>query len=264
MTAPDDYFTRPGVRWSLLRHMWKGSPLHYRHAADNPTSGDTPSRQALRAIHCAVLEPERWATDYAAFDGARRGNAWDRWQLSHPGVEGLSRKAWDTASRIAQRVHAHPVAGPLLIGPGGESEVMLEWADDETGLLCRGRADRIVTPGGRRIGLDLKTVGDCSEAEITKMAWRMGWHGQAAHYMAGGSFDAFGLVCVEDKEPHDLTVFWMSRALLEAGEALRRRLIDRVAECTRAGIWPGRHPDPVMLDAPHWVEPTFTDSREAE
>ena len=257
-----DYYSRPGVNWSRLRILWKGSPLHYKHATEHPEAGDTPSRVNLRAIHCAALEPDRWATDYAPYDGTRRGKAWAAWQEEHPGVEGLTRRAWEEAQAIADALHAHPLAGPLLTGDDGASEVPMGWVDADTDLLCKGLADRLITTAdGRRLGVDLKTVGSVDADEITRMIWRLGWHGQAAHYTAGGGLDGFALVVVEQAAPHDVAVFWFDPQTLAHGEALRRRLLRQVADCDEADSWPGRYAEEQTLALPHWVEPIITDTR---
>jgi hypothetical protein len=59
-----DYFAMPAVNSSVLKHMGR-SALHCK--ADMSRSGDRPDTEAQkvgRLIHCAVLEPERFAADY--------------------------------------------------------------------------------------------------------------------------------------------------------------------------------------------------------
>lgn len=261
-----DYYTSPSpaVRWSLLRHLRDGSPAHYRWAVEHPDAGDTASREALRAIHTAVLEPYVWATEYAPYDGTRRGKGWDLWCDTHPGITGLSRTAYDAAESVAAAVRSHRVAGPLITSPAGRSEVRIDWTDPVTGLACRGRVDRLVQVGQRLIVADLKTVASCDVDDVLRLGWRHGWHGQLAHYCAGvrelhpGLDVIAALICVEQSPPHDCSVLYLSPALMAEGESERRLLIDRVAECERANDWPGRYDRPQVVDVPHWVEPEIT------
>jgi hypothetical protein len=63
--VPDtDYFAAPAVNASTLKHMGR-SALHCK--AQMTRSGDRPDTEAQkvgRLVHCAVLEPERFAADY--------------------------------------------------------------------------------------------------------------------------------------------------------------------------------------------------------
>jgi hypothetical protein len=59
-----DYFAMPATNASTLKHMGR-SALHCK--AEMSRSGDRPDTEAQkvgRLIHCAVLEPERFADDY--------------------------------------------------------------------------------------------------------------------------------------------------------------------------------------------------------
>ena len=69
------------------------------------------------------------------------------------------------------------------------------------------------------------------------------------------------LVVVEQAAPHDVAVFWFDPQTLAHGEALRRRLLRQVANCTEADSWPGRYAEEQTLTLPHWVEPIITDTR---
>jgi hypothetical protein len=62
--AETDYFAAKAVNASTLKHMGR-SALHCK--AEMSRSGDRPDTEAQkvgRLIHCAVLEPERFAADY--------------------------------------------------------------------------------------------------------------------------------------------------------------------------------------------------------
>jgi exodeoxyribonuclease VIII len=41
------------------------SPAHFREEKDNPTDKDTKAKAYGRALHCSILEPERYAMEYA-------------------------------------------------------------------------------------------------------------------------------------------------------------------------------------------------------
>jgi exodeoxyribonuclease VIII len=57
-----DYASIEALNWSTLRHL-ATSALLLQWRADHPQP-DSRAMMLGRAIHCAVLEPERWASDY--------------------------------------------------------------------------------------------------------------------------------------------------------------------------------------------------------
>ena len=68
-----EYAALEGVNWSSLKWLWSGSPLHYRYHADHPKADvDTPARVRFRAVHTAILEPEKFAEEYPIYTGGNR------------------------------------------------------------------------------------------------------------------------------------------------------------------------------------------------
>ena len=266
----DNYFSRSGVRATHLKALAKGSPLHYRYSVDNPQAGRTASRTALQANHCAILEPDRFATDYAAWTGkTRRGKAWDQWQADHPGVTGLSAREHAEATRIGEAVRNHPVAGPIVCG-AQHIEHSHSWGDGSTGLPCLMRADLIGQTGRRVLLGDVKAVESTDVKAITRQAYRLGWPLQMAHYLDGvlDMFDdvetSVALICVESSAPHDVAVVYLSDEVMDHAAAERRRLMSIIKRCAESGVWPGRHLSAEVMDLPPWLEPQLMDSRGGE
>lgn len=139
-----------------------------------------------------------------------------------------------------------------------QTERRLSWVDEETGLACKGIAD-IVLPGAV---VDLKTVRTTEPGQLLRDIMRMGYHIQGAHYCAGleaveglvpGSV-RFGILAVEGNAPHDAALVWLSHGgIMYAGETERRQLLRRADECLSSGRYPGRHPEPIELDAPDFM-----------
>ena len=256
------YDRLPGVRSTDLKTLDQGSPLHVRYRQDHPDDGDTASRIWLRAVHCAVLEPERFSAAYAVYGGTRsvRHRAYQAWLDSHPGCQALKQHEYDSALRIAEVIRQHPVAGPLLADEGGISESVLTWT--ERGQVCKAQIDRH-HPDDATMA-DLKTVGSADLRLLQIQADKLGWDLQMAHYCAGlssfygHSFDAH-LVCVEDKPPHGIRVLRATEDLRARAEARRDELLDRLAECERAEEWPDRHEGIVDWDPPLWRWPDDDD-----
>jgi len=177
-----DYNDLPGVRSTLLKELWLKSAAHARYMLDHPDAGRTASRDWLNAVHCAGLEPEHFDGRYSMYKGTRRGKNYEAHVDSHPGTLALNETGYGSAKAIGKAARSHPVAGPMLTGPG-ESEKVCVWTDEETGLKCKAKLDRWI-PGMALVG-DLKTIGDGDADALVKMMLRMGWHIQLAHYIAG-------------------------------------------------------------------------------
>ena len=270
VVSEQEYRAERAVNYSTLKKM-ADSPRHYRHAVDNPTSGDTSARGVLRAIHCLTLEgPEAFGEQFAVYDGAgtRASKAYKEWAAANEGKTLLKASEVEEVYAIAEAVHGHPAARRLLTIPGN-SELSLRWTDGPTGMRCRGRMDRIAHGSPLSAApyavVDLKTLDSTDPRRVASHVARNMWDVQAAHYSDGvksltGSLPDYYLLVVERKAPHDVAVFHMHpESALWVGEQRRRRLLDRVAECEASGVWPGRSPDIDELTLPSWLDDTDAD-----
>lgn len=243
-TTYAEYAALPGYRWTEIKALHDGSPLHVQHARTPHSDTDTASRAWLRAVHCLTLEPENFGREFSVFsDGTRRGKLYEAFLACNPGTTVLNPKEVASARATADAVRNHRTIGPLLAE--GHPEVVVTWDDVLTGLPCKARIDWL----GPSCLLDLKTLGTTNERQVARMTAANLYHGQLAHYAAGLAahgieVPAF-LVVAEGKPPHDVALFGLDPAgpdgALHVGARLRDRLLARIAECERSGHWPGRH-----------------------
>lgn len=248
------YRALPGVNWSTLKHM-RVSPLHYKHARDNPRP-DTPALSLGRMVHACVFEPLRFASDYVTLPPKmiRRGKKWDAFKAEHPGKEIVTVSDHDYALRIGEAIEAHPVAGPYIAR--GEAEKAFQWTDAHTGLACKCRVDFLSTSNPATV--DLKTAADISPYRFAGQVARLGYHGQGAFYSDGvtentGTILPFVLIAVESSPPFDVIVYRLDEDSLYAGTEEYREYLTRVAACTKSGQWPGRFDTEQTLRLPAWV-----------
>jgi len=253
-----DYAAIPGVRSTHLRLLARRTPAHYRWAEDHDEDGsdDTASRRWLRAVHCAVLQPEIYAAEYAVYPGRRVGAKYDIWLQARPGIQALTEGEEAAVRGIAAALRAHPDAARILWGPGW-SEVTRTWTDQPSRLTCRARLDRVIPRVGQAQICevwDLKTLGDASPIAVRWQVLRQRYDLQLAHYRAGilaggrAQVAVCGLVVVEAGPPHDVGVYRFSEPALAAAELERQELLARIAECERSGQWPGACPEAIDLD----------------
>ena len=173
-----DYFALPALNASTLKHMGR-SALHCKAemtAADRP---DTEAQKVGRLVHCAVLEPDRFAAsycqapqaedhpealaDHAAYKArakelglkvtGTKGDLKARILEADPEAvfwedhaaqlvgerEPLKADHWFLAQSIIESIAANAKAAAAL--SKGAAEETLVWHDEPTGLLCKGRLD---------------------------------------------------------------------------------------------------------------------------
>lgn len=256
MSSYAAYERLSGVRWSHLKHLLR-SPRHYRHALDEGDT-DTTSRLVGRALHTLVLEPDQYTATYAVWPGNRQGKAWDTFAEANAGRCILRLVEHDLIRAQSAAVWSHPAAADLILS--GAHEQAITWVDPDTGLTCKALLD-VHGPDGIA---DLKGTGALDVFE--RIAVRNSYHHQLAWYRWGlsvltGERVPARLIAVEVKPPHDVGVFELSPTLLDIAEREVRALLPILAECERTNTWPGRYPEPVVMEAPDWmIDPNRVES----
>jgi len=240
------------INWSTLKEM-RRSPLHYRHLLESGRE-DTTGLLIGRAIHTAVLEPERFPQDFVVFGGARRaGKEWDAFKAANEGRSII--KADEHANIIAVRdaVHAHTHAMARL--SGGAPEQTVAWTERINGveLQCKARPDYI----GAGI-VDLKSTKDAGALAFGRTAARFGYHCQLAWYRRGvkaalGRELPMCLVVVETDAPHDVAVYDIDDDAMWVADEEINELLVKVASCRASDRWPGAQEEPEPLHLPAWV-----------
>ena len=253
-----DYNDLPGLRSSHLRALAE-SPLHYLRP--KPRKGDSVE---LRLIHCLALEGREAAeAQYLRCDGSRATKEYKTLAAANPGRDIATSAEWMRAEAAADALHEHPRIGPLL--DTGHAEVTVTWTRPD-GRACKARFDWLTFRdiGGTMTAIlpDLKTYGSTQAHHVARRANQLGAYLQAAHYREGlvqgygwSGPVMQGLIVAEGHEPHDCELFWFTDDAIESATAAREALIERLAECERTGIWPGRHDEAQQLHPP----PTYTD-----
>ena len=247
----EEYHKEPGLSASGLRLLDK-SPLHYKAAP----RADTEALRFGTAVHCAVLEPERFEREYTrAPEGIDRRTkegraAWSEFEAASEGKTVLKPEDHKALLGVAEAVHAHPLAGKLLTGGAAEQSLFWNervyyggrWAD----ILCKCRPDYVKPLLDGPVIVDLKTTRDAGAAKFQRSAyWDFGYHIQAAHYLRG--FEAatgetargFIFVAVEKEPPWAVNVFQAAANFLAAGTMRAEELYKVFAACKDNDEWPG-------------------------
>lgn len=245
---PEEYHRWRAASNSSLTHLMR-SPAHM--AAYRFEYKETAAQVFGRAVHAAVLEPERFDTDYIKIPGdlnrrTKEGREWrDELLTTH---EIMTAEDFDKCIRIREAVHASEKSRNLIAG-AGDAELSLVWKDSKTGVKCKARWDRHTPDMDGGAIVDLKTTGDASIRSFERSIYQYGYHRQAAMYlMCAKALDLpvehYCIIAVEKDPPYGVQPYRITEGTVEAGEDLIRALLKKYSACMKAKEFPG-YPDKV-------------------
>jgi hypothetical protein len=234
------------------------SPAHYKAWIDGELEDeDTPALMFGRAFHCAILEPDRFGAEYvfqpdfgrlckhdASGTTKEQGKAnkvrREKWLEENEGKVVLAPEDVHRIHCMSRKLRAHPLASRIL--REGVNEQTLLWTDEETGLRCRARPDKLVT----RLEMlaDLKSCADASPEAFRRDVAKYRYHVQNAHYRAGCQalgieIKHFVFVCCEKDPPYNVKCYSVRPASVERGYESVRRDMRIMARSLAIGDWPG-------------------------
>jgi hypothetical protein len=258
----DEYFTGPIARASLsstgVRELL-ACPARFRHNQQHPRA---PKREfdEGHAFHKLVLGkgplieviagtgkggPNAWQRDD---DKARVAAARDAGKVPLRPVQDAMAKT------MAATVWKHPHASKLL--KIGAPEQTLIWVDEDTGVLCRAKVDKLRPDGV----VDVKSCDKADDDSLIKSVWNWGYFTQAAFYLRGfralfpGVDPFFAFVATEKDPPYLTRVFQLSDRALAYGDRRCTEALQRYRDCHAADDWPGYPTDEITeIDLPGWV-----------
>jgi hypothetical protein len=257
----DDYALWPAANFSTVKAI-RNTASKCKYAIDNPKELSTAMALG-QALHVATLEPAR-------FDGmfhicppcdrrTKEGKELYEAECRKAGGKILIREGDESLGEVERvrgmsaALHALKSADPFLHG-AGRNEVSMLWKDEDTGLMCKGRVDRLIE---NFPGLDLPVIVEIKSTKNAN-AWGFGkdvdtmsYAAQAACYRAGytataGKAPMHVFLAVESFAPFDAAVFTLDDESMQTGLLQYRQMLKRYAECLKTGLWPG-YPDHVQI-----------------
>lgn len=257
---PDsEYFAIDAVSNSYLKHV-KKSPGHAKFA---PPDTPTDSKSVGSIAHLALLQPERLETCVKVVpEGNKNSKAfYEQLDSMFPGI-GIDKSLnWiGNQQLIAEKCQDVVLTEPghLAMAKGmatsvvrnfnckklletGESEVVIVWEDEQTGLLCKCKFDKLNTQLG--IGVDLKFVEDASPEKFGYAAYDYGWHRQQVHYYDGAKSAGIDLqtnviIAVEKTPPYPATIYELGDQEWEIANEEIRHLLAVESGCQRTNKYP--------------------------
>ena len=252
-----DYRAWEARNLSAMKHAQR-SLATYRWAQTHPQE-PTAAMEFGRAFHVCTLEPDRFQKDYARAPKVDRrtkaGKAtWAEFQLDNIHSTVLTEEDYDLCVAMSEAAWAHPLASEILKGPGS-NEVSLVWDDEESGLRCKGRVDRITEFDGWTHVVDLKSAADASPEGFSKAVANYNYHWP--HYLDGLNVREprdrqMSFLVVEKGAPHLVAVYTLNQWAVEQGRDELRDVKLAIAAAEKSGVWPGYPNEIVELELPRW------------
>lgn len=247
------------LNWSTLKHM-AVSPKMLKFREKNPPK-DTAALALGRAIHVALLEPEKWAEfvrepDFGDQRKTANKEAKAAFQVESAGKVVIPADDYDMAVRCANEIAAHREAMDLLVG--GRHEHTIQWVDQDTGIKCKARLDNL-RPHDIS---DIKSTRHQKPRDFLRDGTNLLYYGQLAWYHDGAIAAGVlplgarlpAIVAPQTVEPYDVMPFRMTQMAYFTGQTLWRSLIRRYAECQAADWWPGVAPRVLDYDVMPWAQ----------
>jgi hypothetical protein len=187
------------------------------------------------AIHCAVLEPEKFETTIAIspkFDrrtkiGKENAEAFESFAQGKLIIDEVQAEA---VRGVVSSVKDHKLASGIL--RGGEAEYSYYVTCPETGLGMKCRPDYF----NQNALIDLKTCQDASVEGFTRQCINLGYHIQAAYYLDvfnlanGADLKEFYFVSVETTAPFAVNTFLMGEMALALGREQYKKAMKQYVE----------------------------------
>ena len=256
----DEYARWAAMNHSILRHFGR-TAAHAREAMIHPPE-QTSAQDQGHAAHVAILEPERFETAFLAAPRVDKrtsaGKAdWAAFVAASGGRTVLPADEHELCLRMRDAVWAHPTAAELLRG-AGVNEVSAVWQDKDSGVMCKGRLDRLTTVGGWSMIVDLKTTKSAMRHSFSKDLYFYQYHQQAAMYLDGCNALApfprkYVFIAVEKEPPFLVATMELEDDAVELGRDEYKKHLATYAQCLQSGNWPGYDEGISYVSLPHWA-----------
>lgn len=258
----EQYHAAAGISKSGLDLILR-SPAHYRFSEKREA---TRAMEIGTALHCAILEPERFAADYMMLREVtdRRASAYKEACKVWSAERVLTGSEADRVAGMQESVLSHPVLGRFVKAPG-RCELSVFATDPETGVLVKCRFDKLLDA---KLAIDVKKMQDLRD--FGKSVANYGYHMQAAFYTdvwkwaTGEDLDGFMFAAVEEQMPHASAMITLDDEAMDIGRMEYRKALNTYAECFDRDEWNGIYQELAPVQLPSWYINQFENESEVK
>lgn len=262
-----EYHGSEGISKSGLSLMLK-SPLDYWSAYLDPNRKQRPTTPAMKlgsAIHCKVLEPHLFDSEYVLspkFDRrSKAGKAeYEAWLSEYCNHILLDPEELATVEACAAAIAANPECQKYLTN--GKAEQSYYWQDPSSFQLCKCRPDYVTD---NHILVDLKTTRDASAEEFERTCANF-------HYEMSAAFSSWGyelttgvrpvayvFVVVETTPPYKTACYLLDEESENIGHRLCLKALEKLDECIEFDEWPGLPETTQIVGLPAYIKRKYED-----
>ncbi len=252
------YHAARGVSKSDLSEILDWTPAHWKARKEEPHE-ETDAMRFGTALHAAVLEPERFASEYEiAPDVDRRTKAGkETWEAAQAGGKILL-KADQMQAIGRMRDNILDLHAVQVLLSSGEAEVSL-FAHLTDFHPLRGKCRPDWLNAEQSAILDLKTTVDARPQKFNKAVFEFHYEMQVAYYShiynlrTGDTLRAFVFVAVEKTPPYAAAAYVLDAPAIEYGGVECRRALDIFQRCFANDDWPGYSRQVETIGLPKWA-----------
>lgn len=221
-------------------HYYIGKDLPIPGPGDSVTMGDCVHKILLdkKEVHEVAI---RYPLDCYKSNGSLNGQRAAAFRREFSGFHVLRDPDFLVLENILAAVADHPIS-QLLSHPDAEFEQPIYWIDGETNLPCKAKPDFLLDCGDYVRCIDLKLTGSIYPRDFERIAKRLGYWLQDAHYSSGletilGKPVQFTFWCIEDHRPHRLSPREYNPRSREVAMDAYRSLMSQLEQCYRTNNW---------------------------
>jgi hypothetical protein len=220
-----------------------------------------------QAFHVYVLENEIFHKSFIIGEDRGHQKKEDKEYWADLSATAISRNMkvldyddYELIKNMNDAVYSHPFAKELL--SKGVSEQTIIWQDEETGLWCKVRPDRI-PDGGKGVILNLKSTSNAAEHPFQGDCVKYGYARAAGMELEGYSRVTktlyadliYAEIAVEKEAPFRCEVYPFDVGFLEYGFAEFHRLLHLEYKCRKNKFYPHyKYPGGQTLMAPGYLK----------
>lgn len=235
-TGDKYHANKEAIGSSMLKKIASKSLLH----ALAEEREETPALILGSAIHTAILEPEKFSSEFSVAPKCDRRTKEGKeifaaFEAASVGKTILTDDQNQQINGIREAVLSHEIVSMML--RGGEAEYSYYVKDEDTGLTLKCRPDY----HNKGALIDLKTCQDASYEGFSKAIGNFGYHIQAAYYLdvfnksQGTNYKEFFFIAVESKAPYAVAVYRLDENQIDYGRMAYKKALQKLADFKNSG-----------------------------
>lgn len=259
-----DYHASPAIGSTGLKLIIR-SPAHFRY--QEPVEHDTRAKQLGTALHCAILERDRFAKDYLIANCDDRRSALYKGLAADVGGDRVLTITEHRRIINSQRAAYRNSEARELLEYSGRYELSVRTKDPETGVEVQCRFDKKLDD---LRAFDLKKTQDARPGPFGRSIDLYQYYLSVAFYMdvwfweTGERISSMPLMAIEEKSPHACVVHHLPEDWINQGRYEYRQALLVYADCLERDEWPSYDEESCMAEMPDWRIRELEDMAEIE